>query len=329
MPERKSGLFYPDGSFASDGDVRRKLLAQELSGGSRVVRRSDFPSPRNFKEWTSVILRQQKDRKELLGIPEHVSVDIQTTKPILVGLVGDVHAGGAEVDYQRFANDVNDIKSVGGYTITVGDLTDSFFFMPEVGEQIISGDEQVLYMQSALEHLADRNKLLAAWGGDHDMWSKDKSGAHTLYHQFHQKFGAHYLEGVSYLDVNLQNGRDTVTYPFVGSHRHNGYSVYNDAHASLRQYRDEGVGAMVSFTAHNHKKAHLEQTHKLHGGHEVVVHSIALGSYKISDRYSRKKGFAVSDDASLGAFGLILDPDQRDVEVCWTIEDAIKKLARR
>lgn len=321
------GLIYPDGSFASAPDIRRKLLIEQLGDSSRVISRGEEPAPRSFTDWINVARRQQNDRRELLGIPEHISVEIQTARPQLVGLFGDVHAGGVDIDYDRFGKDVEQIKKAKGYSIAVGDLTDSFFFMPEVGEQIFSGDEQVLFMESALDELAKGGKLLAAWGGDHDMWSKDKSGAHTLYHRFKQNYQADYLEGVSYLDVTLDNGRDRSTTGFVGSHRHKGFSVYNDAHASLRQWRDEGVGSVVSFTAHNHVKAALTQVHKVHGGGEVRFHSLALGSYKETDRYSRKKGWARHGDESMGAFGLILDPDPaKPVEVYWTIDEAVEAL---
>lgn len=325
---KKEGLYYPDGQFSSRKEIRRKLLSEELQGVSRrtdknAVRRRDF------KVWTEIVNRQQEERKELVGIPEAVTVDIDTTVPILVSLWGDVHAGGADVDYERFARDVDLIKEANGYSIAVGDLTDSFFFMPEVGEQIISGDEQVLYMQSALDELSKDDKLLAAWGGDHDMWSKDKSGAHTLYAKFVETYNAHYLEGVSYLTINLNDGLESIPYRLVGSHRHKGFSVYNDAHASLRQYRDEGVMSDISFTAHNHVKACLEQTHKLHGGEEVTVKNIALGSYKRDDRYSRKMGWPRKDDAGMGAFGLILYPDKKNIEVYWTLDEAVDALSKK
>lgn len=322
----KEGLFYPDGSFSTRDEIRRKLLAQKLEGSSRRVR-EDLPERRDFKKWTEIIIRQQQERQELLGIPESVSVEIETTNPILVALIGDVHAGGSDIDYERFARDVDLIKEVEGYTIAVGDLTDSFFFMPEVGEQLVSGDEQILYMQAALDELAKGDKLLCAWAGDHDMWSKDKSGAHTLYHRFYQQYNAHYLEGVSYLTINLNDGSNIVPYRFVGSHRHKGFSVYNDAHASLRQYRDEGVFSDVSFTAHNHVKAALKQVHKLHGGQEQAIWSIALGSYKRSDRYSRKRGWPRKDDPSMGGFGLVMYPEQKRLEVFWTIDEAVERLA--
>lgn len=325
---KEQGLYYPDGSYSSREEINRKRLAEELQGRSRVVDRTEFAGRRSFKEWSKIVSRQQRERQEILGIPEHISVSIETTEPILVSLIGDVHAGGEDIDYDRFYQDVDLTKQVGGYTMAVGDLTDSYFFMPGVSEQILAGDEQILYMQSALDELSEDNKLLAAWGGDHDMWSKDKSGAHTLYQDFQRRYNAHYLEGVSYVDLRLFDGVRDVNYGFVGSHRHKGFSVYNDAHSSLRQFRDEGIGAMVSFTAHNHVKAYLQQVHKLHRGDETVVHCLALGAYKKSDRYSRKKGWPRKAEESMGGFGILLWPTEKHMEVCWTIDEAVDKLER-
>ena len=319
---KDSGLFYPDGSFADSNQIRRKNFAPNET---EIDQLTPFPSTRDFDLWASIVMRQQSERKEMLGIPEAIEVNINAEKPFLMALIADSHVGGAEVNYQRFVKDVNLIKKAKGYSITVGDLTDSFFFMPEVGEQIISGDEQVLFAQSALDQLGQDGHLVAGFGGDHDMWSKDKSGAHTLYQEFRNRYQAHYLEGVSYITLRVNGGEQT--YGFVGSHRHKGFSVYNDAHASLRQWRDEGVGAVVSFTAHNHVKAALTQVHKVAGGKEAKFHSLALGAYKETDRYSRKMGWPRKGEDSMGAFGLILYPHEDKLEVCWTIEDAVNRLA--
>jgi hypothetical protein len=135
------------------------------------------------------------------------------------------------------------------------------------------------------------------------------------------------LEGVSYVTVKVNDGETVVPYGFVGSHRHKGFSVYNDAHASLRQWRDEGVGAVVSFTAHNHVKAALTQVHKLAGGEEQKFHSLAIGAYKETDRYSRKMGWPRKGEQSLGAFGIIMYPHQNNMEIWWTIEEAVNRLA--
>lgn len=290
---------------------------------------TDFPPERDFPRWTEIITRQQQERKELLGIPESVEVQIDTDKPILFVPLGDVHAGGEDINYEAFAKDVDLIREAGGYTATFGDLTDSYFFMPEVGEQIIAGDEQILYMRSALHFLAEGGHLLAGWGGDHDMWAKDKSGAHTLYQGFSEEFNAHYLEGVSYLYVHLNEGGDRVTYPIVGSHRHKGFSVYNDAHSGWRQYLDEATTTdtdLLSITAHKHTKAYLQQCRKKFGGKEIRIHSLALGTYKASDRYSRKRGWPRTAQETQSSFGIILHPFEKRVDVCWTLEEAAGKL---
>lgn len=325
----KVGICYLDGTTASVRDIQRKRLAEDLGDASRVISRGETPKPRAFNEWVDVARRQQQDRQELLGIPEFVTTEIETASPILIGLIGDVHSGGIDIDYDAFGRDVELIKEVGGYSITVGDLTDSYFFMPEAGEQMFSGDEQVLFMESALTLLSEDDKLIAGWSGDHDMWPKDKMGAHTLYHKFKQQYNAHYLEGVSYLDVVLNNGGEQISYPIIGSHRHKGFSIYSDVHASWRQYNDEAKSDqnIISITAHNHTKGHSAQTRKAFGGKEVVIHSIALGTYKVSDRYSRKMGWPRKGEESAGAFGLILRPEpDAQPEVYWSIDEAVKHL---
>jgi hypothetical protein len=320
---KEASIYYPDGSTATREEVRRKLLLEELAGDTTITQNTPFPATRDFDTWTEVLVRQQRDRQELLGIPEHVEVDIGAKSPFLLALIADSHMGGAEVDYERFAKDINLIHDAKGYSITVGDLTDSFFFMPEVGTQLISGDEQVLFAQSALDKLADGDRLIAGFGGDHDMWGADKHGAHTMYQRFRERYNSHYLEGVSYVTLRVND----IPLGFVGSHRHKGFSVYNDAHASLRQWRDEGVGAVVSFTAHNHVKAALSQVHKVHGGKEVLFHSLALGAYKQSDRYSRKMGWPRKGEQAIGAFGLVIEPDG-EFTVHWTVAEAVDRLGQ-
>lgn len=325
MERDRIGLIMPDGTEVSAHSIKRKLLAQDLQDSSRVISRGQEPAPRGFGEWVEVARRQQQDRRELLGIPEHVEVEIETSRPIFIGLIGDVHTGGTDVDYDRFGRDIELIKEYGGYAITVGDLTDSFFFMPEVGEQLFSGDEQVLFMESALSELSDGDHLLASWAGDHDMWSKDKSGAHTLYHKFRQQYNAHYLEGLSYLTVGLNDGATVVPYRFVGSHRHKGYSWFHSSHSGIRQEM-EGRGADVSFTAHMHEKSHLRKLVKDFGGEEHTIDCVALGTYKESDRYSRKFGWSRKDPKEMGAFGIVITPGEKNVEVYWTLEEAIDHL---
>lgn len=317
-----AAIYYPDGSSRTSEQVKRKIALEE---GTKIKHLTDFPGRRDFEAWTEIVTRQQEERKEILDIPEKVEVEIRTRRPFLLSLFGDVHAGSERVDYKRFAEDVEATKEVEGFSITMGDLTDSYFFNPGEDEQIMAGEEQVLYAQSALEKLAEGGRLIAGIGGDHDLWSKDRMGAHTLYHEFHERFGAHYLEGPSKITVKVNDGEEEVDYKIVGAHKARGHSIYHPTHTPLRQ--EFGArGCDVSVTAHTHEKGHLRKVIPDFEGNERVVDYISLGAYKESDRYSRKQGFRAIGEAGQGGFGLVLHPGQKKVEVHWTIKGAAKRL---
>jgi hypothetical protein len=140
------------------------------------------------------------------------------------------------------------------------------------------------------------------------------------------------LEGVSYLTLNIDNGGNIIPYRIVGSHRHKGFSVYNDVHASWRQYLDEANTEtdIVSFTAHNHVKGHLQQSRKAFGGQSIHIHALSLGTYKESDRYSRKKGWPrVDTEKNGGAFGLLFSAKENKVKVFWNLEEMAEEVGVR
>lgn len=239
-------IVYPDKSSRTTEQVRRKLALEE---GTQIRHLTDFPGRRDFDSWTEITTRRQEERKELLGIPERVAVEIRTRHPILLSVFGDVHCGAENFNARRFAEDVKATKEVDGYSMALGDLTDSYFFNPGENEQILNNEEQVLYMRSALDELAEDGKLIAAWAGDHCKWGADKMGARTLYHQFEEQYGAHYLEGVSNVTVKVNNGEKEIDYKFVGSHQGRGRSIYHPTHSPLRQ-EFSARGCDVSITAH-------------------------------------------------------------------------------
>jgi len=329
QPVQKVGLVYPNGREATRAEVSRTVAVRSLADAeTRIERLTRAPKSRDFEEWTDVMKTRQDQRKEVLNIPERVSVRINTKKPILVSLFGDVHAGAEDVDYKGFAEDVNLTREAKGYSVVVGDLTDSIHF-PSAGDNVANNTKQDLFMESAMDRLAEGGRLIAGFCGDHDGWVKSKMGRQGIYHRFAERYnGAHYLEGVSYIDVEVNDGEKPVDYKMVGSHRHKGYSLYHPAHASIRQEL-EARGADVSFTAHKHDKGHLRKTVKDQGGEEHVIDCLSLGAYKETDHYSRKCGYARKSKASMGAFGIILSPGEKEVTVHWTVKEAVEDLTRR
>jgi len=315
MPAQEQGLFYPDGSFKS---------RSEMFGDQDVVHFLT-PSTRNarsFGKWTDIFTRRQEERKEAFGIPEHVEIAIDTDEPILLVPFGDVHAGALETDYKRWAREVALVaETPGAYALSLGDMTDSFFWGGAAQDSDIgSYGEQNEYLRTGLMLLGERSKLLAAWLGDHDGWVMNFGD--TVYDDFIVATKAYYLEGVSYISLKVGD----ILYRISGAHRHNGFSIYNKAHPALRLYRDSAEGSDIAITAHTHQKAHITQPVKTFGGEAFLGNFLAVGSYKSTDEYARKKGFSRQDYDQMGAQSILLWPDKKRVEVMWDVETGIHRL---
>lgn len=322
----KEAIHYLDGTSATRTEIRRKLLAEELTMPSHLTPR---PQQRDFTEWQPIMARRKDEYKELLQIPETIHIEIATKDPILLVPIGDVHAEHPETNLGIFGRDIDLAKSVNAYFLTFGDLTNSIFWKQEPA--LVSGEEATMYMRSAIKYMAEDNHLLCGWLGDHDGWAYDKHGTHTLYADFWEKFNAHLLDGVSYVDITLNNGEAEQKYAIIGSHQHKGFSIYNDAHAAWRQQLDEANTSrdIISITAHKHTKAYLQQTRKCFGGDEKRIHAISLGTCKETDRYSRKHGWPRKGEETASAFGIVLHPNKDRVEIHWNLEEAVESMANQ
>jgi len=321
---KEQGLFYSNDEFKTRTEIRRKLLAEELT---TPLHRTTPAPVRTFAEWQPIINQRQQEYREIMGVPETVHIEIATEKPILLVPIGDVHAEHPETNLERFGKDIDLAKSVNAYFLTLGDLTNSIFWKAE--PSLVTSRESTMYIQSALREMAENGHLLASWLGDHDGWAYDKHGSHTLYADYWEKFHAHLLDGVSYIDIALNDGDSVRKYAIIGSHRHKGFSVYNDAHASWRQQLDEANTSrdIISITAHKHTKAYLTQTRKAFGGDERLIHALSLGTNKESDRYSRKHGWPRKGEETASAFGIVLHPGKDQVNVFWNLEQAVDFMA--
>lgn len=308
----------PDGSFRSADEIKADLASRETT--VEFTTPVHHP-PDSFDWYQTEALRRQEARREAVGRPEHAEVQIWTPYPIILGLVGDVHAGGEDCDYHSFYEDVRFIKEhPQARVLLFGDLADCYFFTPAVHEHLMNLAEQYGYMNAALKEL--NGKIIAAWAGNHELWASRMGG--TFYNDWTAKFNAHYFEGVAYLTAKVNDQE----YKLVGSHAHRGFSIYSHDHSSKRQVLDDAGGDTdISVTAHNHVKAHSQQARKMHGGSAHPTHYIALGSYSASSTYSRVKGWHDKAPEEMGATFLVLWHDRKQVEVFDNKEGAADRVA--
>lgn len=282
MSERIAGLYYPDNTFKTADQIKSEAFFRQDSSIPRKI--TPLPVSGDFDYWSGRFIDRQITYNENEGRSQHVEIEFPSD--IVVNLIGDIHAGSPNTDYSRIEQEAYAIAArPNSYVLALGDWVDGFFFNPAQFEQIEQAPEQFEYQKSLLKFFSSRNRLLVAWGGDHDKWAS-KSGANP-YASFSDETGAYYMHGVGYVTLYV-GGQE---YKLSAAHRHNGFSIYNKTHAAMRLYRDGAEGADICVTAHTHQKGYIRQAVKEYGGKARNVDFISVGPYKSSDEYARKKGF--------------------------------------
>lgn len=314
MAIEQRGLYLnPRGTFLSDDEIRRK--------NAPAVEMTPLPTvDRPLADWTKHLLNIQAMRKEILPLPTHIEITHKAKEPVFYALIGDIHAGGDEVDYQRINDEVNAIKhEPQAHVITLGDLTDNFFFNPASEGHLVNRGEQAIYAQKLLEELNGHLKVAVA--GNHDLWS-NQMGL-SMYHDFVKKYQAHYAEGLVYVTLNVGDSK----FNLALAHQFGGHSIYNSAHPEHRMQREAGDGVDIFVGGHTHRKAVNRQAIKgINGGRQALM--ISLGAYKASDGYSRKKGYPSLTPDEMGGVGIIFKPENKDCEVFWDIREGLKQFQK-
>lgn len=279
---------------------------------------------RSFDDWTKVVRQRQADVAEVLRIPTHADITINTEKPAVIALIGDVHAGADVFDIDLFERHIKVVREHPlFYTMLMGDLVDAFYWSPAKNEDMLNIIEQVQYVKSALDYLG-AGKIIAAWAGNHDLWAS-KMGP-TLYHDFVKKYQTHYFEGPSTVSLTVGN----VKYRIVGSHKLPGSSMYNEVHPAKRASKFGIQGADIYVAGHIHTKGMATSVSKTfptpeNPTGEIDQWHITIGPYKYGDMYARNEGFGNEQgQAERGAVFLLLDPITRNIQVYKDIDDVMR-----
>lgn len=297
-------MYLPNGDFRTAAEIKRKLA---LEGQTTPHLDTELPVPRDFTYWANRFERRATEFGETLQRRNCVTITFPAERTI-INFIPDLHVGSPDTAYKRIQQEAEVIVNTpNSYVIGVGDWIDGYFFNPAQFGEIEQAPEQFAYMRSLLDFYAKHKRLLVGFGGDHDLWA-NKTGADP-YADFSARFGAYYMQGVGYITARVGE----VDYRVSAAHRHNGFSIYNKAHAAIRLYRDDAEGADVCVTAHMHQKAYHRQAVKEFGGKARNVDFLSLGAYKAGDEYLRKKGFSDQSPEEMYGQSIALDPHKKDI----------------
>lgn len=306
------GLYYPDGSFKEDTEIKRDLALKEANEHPQQPSYdTPIPEHKDFTYWNRRLGRRAREHQETDEAVKFAHITLPE-RPCLVSLVGDYHVGNYSVDHERIEQEVVLIKETPfSYVGAMGDLADHMFWNPsQAYDESSQFPDQVEWVNAMFRYLNDGespNKLLFSIVGNHDdKWAK-KTGM-SLYHNFSQKFGAYLFRGPSVLELQLgeESFRGLVSHQFLGG------SMYNPNHPQTRAIRDHGLGVDIDFifSGHTHRKGIQQQSYgDGRRGKRVVAGNI--GTYKRTDSYGEDKGFFPATEEEMFGLSFIYLPKPR------------------
>lgn len=314
MKDQMKGLLYPDGSFKSEGELRKQA---ERDSAKVPVFETPLPVERDFSYWSAHFKERQEQYNEAVERRDHVEISFPDRS--LISFIGDTHIGSPDTDYARLEAEIEAIVNTpNSYVCLVGDVVDGFFFNGAQMEEMEQNPEQVRYMKALVRHLGEYNKLLIGWGGDHDLDWFMKMGINP-YSELAKEGKAHYMHGVGYLTANVGEQQ----YRITGAHRLPGSSMYNNNHPQNRAVRFGGaVGSDIVVSGHNHRKGISTQAVQEFGGVARETAMIAIGPYKSTDGYARKLGFAPQQATELYGCAVVLEKDEKGFRTFYDILQA-------
>ena len=316
MPEKGEGLYTSpeESSFKSDKQIKYENLDSPI-----LIREQTRGRKPSFYEWVDEFARRRDLKNNVEGLPEEVNIEIETNKPIIIALLGDIHTGGHEVDYELLAHDIGFIAShPNAYVIGGGDLLEGFFFNPAQDHQIATYNQQRMFVRSMVDEIGHK-KILFMECGDHDMWA-ERNGS-TIYNEFGDETNIPIVRGSTRTRIHLPN----VEYKIVSAHCLPGHSIYNKSHPENRESKFGTQGADIYVGWHTHEKALAEQVADQFD-EEIRQLYISGGPYKYSDEYAQKKGWSKQRAKRRGAVWLVLTPFTKNAQAFYTAEEAERYL---
>lgn len=162
MPQEQGLIVNGKGDFKSVNEI-----IYEGMDKSEPLYKEDPYKEVSFDTMIDEMIRRREARREIEGIPDSIEIEIKSDTPIVIGLFGDQHLSGKEVDYEMLRRDVHFIaENPKCYTILGGDVVDGAAFNPAQDDKIASFTEETT-MAIKMFDMLGKGSILAALQGDH------------------------------------------------------------------------------------------------------------------------------------------------------------------
>ncbi|GIW70246.1 MAG: hypothetical protein KatS3mg101_0993 [Patescibacteria group bacterium] len=304
---KERGLFYPDGSFRGEDEIRRRNL-KEPSIQRPVQERGG-----SFDDDLRRMQEIQRLREEQKLWKDEVKISVQTNLPYFFLMpLSDIHLGAEGTDYQAVRKFLGVVKDYPVYTVLLGDLGD--FFNPYkhptgMAEDVVNADSQLLAMRNFFKEY--KEKILAVATGNHDDWIYKTSGIEP-YRWVCQDLNIPLLYSGGRLNLQVNE----VNYKILLYHaiaRFN--SSFNPTHAGKRML-ELHHDADIVISGDKHRFGMEKLVHR-----DKKPYIVQLGTFKTGDTYG-KRSYGFAPDSQIGFPVLFLSAGEKNVEAIEDIETA-------
>ena len=269
---KEFGLFYPDGIFKSEDEIRRNFAQKKI-----------------FEDTTEFLRHAQRlEGKFDFGVKEATFHPIPEypNAPIAIWHGTDIHYGSIHTNYDLLVRHLEIAENTPNfYIIFNGDDVDNFNTIGKwatgVYENPISPQRQAQAWIANIEELAEKGKIAVMSYGNHNNFTEPV--------------------GLDWLEVFARNIKTNIFtsggllhllhgeqhYPIAITHRYWGNSKLNPTLMGKRLMEYEYPEAEVFLLGHTHQSEILKFDR---GGKKRLI-SIG-GTYKLDDRWARKQGIS-------------------------------------
>jgi predicted phosphodiesterase len=300
---KEMGLFYPDGKFKSDDEIRKEFVSKTIFDSStELLRRA------RALEGVMEVGCKEATFHPKLQYPD---------KPIVIWHATDIHYGSIGTDYDLLLKHLNILESTPNtYVIMNGDEVDNFNVMLSkastgVFKNPLSPQRQSEAFIEKLKQLGQREKIAVMSFGNHNNFMAG-SGYEWL-----ETFGRDVRTsiftsgGLLHLLVGEQH------YPIAITHMYWGFSKLNPTNMGKRFWEHEYPEAEVVLLGHTHQSELLTWER---GGKERLI-SIG-GTYKQDDRWARQHG--IGGRSGQPGHAIVFFPYEHKFIGYKHLEDAVK-----
>lgn len=313
---KELGLYYPDGQFRSDKEVKRKLALEGRLPEMKHV--TPIKLPLDVNHYLDRATERSEQMQELSPRSENL-VKITLPRTSIISVLADLHHGHMQTHHQRIKQELEVIRNTpDSYVILGADLVEGIHWGgASGGEQSANLDEQHAFLRSLFKAL--QGKIIVGVSGEHDSkWASRVSG--DPYGTFGENALAPYVRGIAEVEVAIKQQN----YRLIIQHRARGFSMYNKNHPTYRQVRFELQGGDVYCSSHTHKKQISQEAIREFDNARIVTH-ISTGAYRSGDEYGDRQGFVHQKPKEMYGASFVLNADRKQVDVDYDIISAHRK----